>query len=125
MNRQGAGTHTALVTAAVHLRFDTYARFTTHIQRTDTFRAIDFVAGERHQVDFQLAQVDRQFAHALGCINVINNATSTAHFADRRDILYHADFVIHVHDRNKDGVVTHRRFEFFQVDNTVTLRSRR
>ena len=36
----------ALVTAAVHLRFDAYARFTTHIQRTDTFRAIDFVTGE-------------------------------------------------------------------------------
>ncbi len=110
------------MTAAVHLRFDAYARFTTHIQRTDTFRAIDFVTGERHQVNFQLAQVDRQFTHALGCINVIDNATSTAHFADSRDILHHADFVIYVHDGHEDGVVTHRCFKFFQVDNAVTLR---
>ena len=122
VHRQRTGTHTALVTAAVHLRFNTNTRFTTHVQRTDTFRTIDFVAGEGHQINFQLAQIDRQFAHALGRINVIDDAARTAHFADSRDILHHADFVIHVHDGHEDSVVTHCRFKFFQVDNAVTLR---
>lgn len=53
---------------------------------------------------------------------MIDNAASTAHFADSRDILHHADFVIYVHDGNEDGVVTHRCFQFFQVDNAITLR---
>ena len=113
MDRQRTGTHAALVTAAVHLRFDTNTRFTTHVQRADTFRAIDFVAGEGHQVNFQLAQVDRQFAHALGRVNVVNDTAGAAHLADGSDILHHADFVIHVHNGNKDGVITHRGFQFF------------
>ena len=80
------------------------------------------MAGEGHQVYFQLAQVDRQFAHALGGVNVVDNATRTAHFADGRDILHHADFVVDVHDGHKNGVIAHRRFKFFQIDNAVALR---
>ena len=44
------------------------------------------------------------------------------HFADGRDVLNDADFVVNVHDGDRDGVVTHRRFELFQVNNTVALR---
>ncbi len=110
------------MTAAVHLRFDTDTRFTTHVQRADTFRAIDFVAGEGHQVHFQLAQIDRQFAHALGGVNMVDDAAGTAHFADGGDILHHADFVVNVHNGNQNGVVAHCRFELFQVNNAVTLR---
>ena len=112
------------MTAAVHLRFDADTRLTAYVQRADTFRAINFVTGEGHQVNFQLAQIDRQFAHALGRVNVVNDTAGAAHFADGSDILHHADFVVHVHNGNQDGVVTHRRFQFFQIDNTVALRSK-
>src|SRR5690606_4313140 len=121
VNRQRTGTHAALMTATVHLRFNADTWLTTNVQRANAFRAIDFVAGEGHQTDFQLAQVDRQFAHALSRINVIDDAARTAHFADGRDILHHADFVVYMHDGNQDGVITHRRFELFQVNNTVAL----
>ena len=98
------------MTAAVYLCFDADARLAAHVQRADAFRAIDFVAGERHQVDFQLAQIDRQFAHALGGVNVVDDTARAAHFADRFDILHHADFVIDVHDGDQDGVIAQRRF---------------
>ena len=122
VNRQRTGTHAALVTAAVHLCFDADTWLTTNVQRADAFRAIDFVTGEGHQVHFQLAQVDRQFAHALGRIHVVDDAARTAHFADGRDVLHNADFVVNVHDGNQDGVIAHRRFELFQVDDPVALR---
>src|SRR5690606_38175393 len=35
---QSARAHATLVTTAVHLGFQTYTRFTTHIQSTNTFR---------------------------------------------------------------------------------------
>ena len=53
---------------------------------------------------------------------MVDNAARTAHFADGRDILYHTDFVVHVHNGDEDGVVTHGRFELFQVDDAVALR---
>ncbi|EHC54255.1 hypothetical protein LTSEINV_3962, partial [Salmonella enterica subsp. enterica serovar Inverness str. R8-3668] len=31
------------------------------------------MTGEGHQIHFQLAQIDRQFAHALGGINVVDD----------------------------------------------------
>ncbi len=46
------------------------------------------------------------------------------HFADG-DIPHHADFVVHVHDGNQNGVVTHRCFELVGDDDAVALRRRR
>ncbi len=82
------------------------------------------MTGEGHQIHFQLAQIDRQFAHALGGINVVDDTARAAHFADGRDILHHADFVVHVHDGNQNGVVTHRCFELVEIDDAVALRRR-
>ena len=107
---------------AVHLRFDTDTRFTANVQRANAFRTIDFMAGEGHQVHLQLAQIDRQLAHALGGVYVVNDTAGATHLADGSDILHHADFVIHMHDGNQDGVVTHRRFQLFEIDNPVALR---
>ncbi|MNY18231.1 hypothetical protein D3C86_1515990 [compost metagenome] len=52
---------------------------------------------------------------------MIDDAARTAHFADSRDILNHADFVVNVHDGNQNGVITHCRFELFEVDDTVAF----
>ena len=52
---------------------------------------------------------------------MVDDTARTAHFADSRDILYHTDFVVHVHDRNQNGVITHRRFKLFQIDDAVAL----
>ncbi len=80
------------------------------------------MTGEGHQVHFQLAQVDRQLAHALSGVNVVDDTARAAHFADGRDILHHADFVVYVHNGNENGVITYRRFECFKINNPVALR---
>jgi hypothetical protein len=56
VGRQGARTHAALVTAAVHDGFEAYTRLAADVQRADAFRAVGLVRRERHQVDFQLCR---------------------------------------------------------------------
>ena len=45
---QRAGAHTALVTAAVSLSFQTYTWLAAYVQRADTFRAVGLVGAEGH-----------------------------------------------------------------------------
>ncbi len=77
VNRQSAGTHTALVTAAVHC-----ASMRTRGLRRTYSAPIPFGRRfcDRRMTSGQLSTGSgrRQFAHALGCINVIDNAASTA-----------------------------------------------
>ncbi|MCY1172415.1 hypothetical protein D9M73_125500 [compost metagenome] len=122
VGRQGAGTHAALVTAAVHGRFDAHAWLAAHVQRADTFRTVGLVGRERHHVDFQLLQVDLDLAGGLSGVDVEQDALGTEQFADRRDVVDGADFVVHVHDRNQDGVVTQLGFDHLWGNQAISAR---
>ena len=113
---QGAAAEAALVAAAVHLRFQAYARFAAHIQGTDAFGTVHFVAGHGQQVDFGGFDIDRHFAAGLGCINVEDDFTFAADFTDGGNVLHDADFVVHPHYGNQNGVVADGGLEFFQID---------
>ena len=97
MRCQRTRAHAALMAATVHLRFQTHARFATHIQRTDAFRPIGFVRGKAHQIDFEFLQINLDFTGRLRRINVEKHTAFATDFADGRDVLNHADFVIHHH----------------------------
>src|SRR6266850_6363923 len=65
-----AGTHTALVAAAIDNGGKLNARVAaTNVERTDTFGSIDLVAGDGEQVDIVLLDVDRDFADGLHTID--------------------------------------------------------
>ena len=119
VGRQGARTHAALVTAAVHGGFDTHARLAAHVQRTNAFRAVGLVGRERHQVDFQLGQVDIDLAGGLSSVDVQQHTLGAGQLADGGDVVNRADFVVHVDHRNQDGVFTHRSFDHRRGDDTV------
>ena len=119
MCRQCTRAHPALMAAAVHLRFQTHARFATHVQRADAFRTIGFVRGKAHQIDFELLQIDLNFTGRLCRIDVEKYTAFAADFADGFNILHHADFVVHHHHRNQNGVRTNRGFEHFQINQTI------
>ncbi len=48
---QGARAHAALVTAAVHLRFERTRGLRLHVERADALGTVGLVRGEGHQVD--------------------------------------------------------------------------
>ena len=50
-----------------------------------------------------------------------DDAFFTAQRADGRNVLDNANFVVHEHDADQDGVFTNRRFENVHVDQTIGL----
>jgi hypothetical protein len=53
-----------------------------------------------------------------------DDAFFTADFADLRNVLDHADFIVDVHHRHQNGVRADGRLEFFNVDQAVFLHPR-
>ena len=60
--------------------------------------------GKGHQIDFQLRQINRHLARRLRRIGMENHALFAANLAHGRNILNHANFVIHQHDRGQNGI---------------------
>ena len=121
VGRQGTAAEAAFVAAAVHLGFEADAGFAADVQCADAFGAVHFVAGHGQQVDFGGFDIDRHFAACLGGIDVEDDFAFAADFADGGNVLHYADFVVHPHHGNQDGVVADGGFEFFQINQTVFL----
>src|SRR5450830_67673 len=122
VRRQGTGTQTALMTAAVNLRLDAHTRLAANIQRADALGTISLVRRKAHQIDFPVFQIDLDLTGCLSRVAMKNNALGTAEFADLGDGLNHADFIVDQHDRNQNGVGAHRRSDLLNCDQTVVLR---
>ncbi|MCY1508914.1 hypothetical protein D9M68_432390 [compost metagenome] len=108
--------------AAVHHGFQAHARLAAHVERADAFRAVGLVGGEGHQVDLQLLQVDIHLAGGLGGVDVEEDAAGTGQLADGGDVVDGADFVVHVHDRHQDGVLTQGSLDHGRGDQAVFAR---
>ncbi|MCY1415436.1 hypothetical protein D9M71_309180 [compost metagenome] len=104
---------------AVGLRLEADARLATHVERADALRTVGLVGGEGHQVDLELLQVDVHLAGGLGRVDVEQDAAGTGQLADGGDVVDGADLVVHVHDRNQDGVVTQRGLDLGRSDQAV------
>src|SRR3989344_4143313 len=118
---QRARTHAALVATTVHLGLQAHARLAAHVPGADALGAVGLVRGQAHQVDGQLVQVDVDLAGGLGRVHVEDDALFTTQRADGRDVLNDADLVVHVHDRDQDGVGADGGLEHVQVQQAVVL----
>ena len=97
---QRAGTHAALVAAAINLRCNLHARIApAHIQRAHALRSVNLVTGKRQHVDVVGHHVHRNFAHGLHRIGMEDHALLVADLADLANGLQHADLVVRRHDR--------------------------
>ncbi len=105
--------------ATMDLCIDLNARLTAHIQRADPFGAIHFVGGKGHQIDREFTQIDRELTYALCGINMEQDATFAAERAHRGDILNHANFIVHVHDRHQNGVIAQCSTQILNRDQTI------
>src|SRR5450830_1609920 len=122
VHRQGARTQAALMATAVHLRFQAHARLAADVQRAHAFRAVGFVGREGHQVDLGLLQVDHDLAGRLGSVAMEDDAFRAAEHADLVDRLDHADFIVHQHDGDQNGVGTHGGSQLLDRDQAIVLR---
>ncbi len=108
--------------ATVHLTLDADARLAPDVERANAFRAVGLVRGEGHQVDLELVQVDLDLAGRLCGVDVEQHAAGAGQLADGGDVVDGADLVVHVHDRDQDGVVTQRRLDQSRSDQAIFSR---
>ena len=121
-NVERAGTHAALVAAAVNLSGKLHARIlAANVQRADALGAVNLVAGDRHQVDAVFLDVHGNFADGLHCVHMKEDALFFGDLADFRDGLNHADFVVGVHDGDQDGLGRDGAAQIVEIDAAVFL----
>ncbi len=107
--RQRAGSNPPLLPAAEQERLDATARAIGDIQRADAFRAVEFVAGQRQQVNRQFPEINPHLAHRLRRVDVEQDVTLAANCAERLDVLDDAGLIIDVHDRRELRILSQRR----------------
>ena len=79
------------------------------------------MGGQAHQINWQGGHVDVDLASSLSGINMENDTFLAAQSANGRDILNHANFIVHEHHADQDGVWTDRLFEYVHIQQTVFL----
>ena len=72
------------------------------VERTNTFRRIEFVASNREQIDAEFVDLCRDLSDRLRCVGVKTDAMLTRNRADFLDRLDGADLVVRVHDADQD-----------------------
>ena len=89
---------------------------TAHEERADALGAVDLVSGEREHIDGQALEVELDPANALCGIGVKGDAAVATERPDRRNVLDHADLVVHVHDRHESRIVLERSLDAPAID---------
>ena len=121
-NIERTGAHTALMAAAVDLRGDLHARIAAaHIESAHALGAINFVAGDRGNVNVVVDNVERRLADNLHGVAVEDDALLVADFANLADGLQDTDFVVGGHDGDQDGLVVDGTLQVVDVDEAVGL----
>src|SRR5262249_7651017 len=105
-NVQSAGTHSALMAAAVNDgRKLNPGPLAAHIQCAHTLGPVHLVRRDRNQVEILLDDVNWNLADRLGSIGVKDHAFLMTKLSDFRDRLQNANLVISSHDRDQDRFI--------------------
>ncbi len=105
----------------MHLCFEPHTRLATHIQRANAFGAVGLVRRKTHEVDLGVLQVDVHLAGALRRIHVQQDAAGPGDLANGGNVGDGANLVVHVHQRDQNGVVTQGRFHRCRMDQAGAL----
>ena len=87
-----------------------------HIESANALRTVEFVSGQRCNVDVHFIHIERDLADCLHRIRMKQDASLTGDFADCFDVLNHADFIVGGHDRNEDRFVRNRFPQIIQIN---------
>ena len=91
------------------------------VKRADTFGAVNFVRGNRKQVDAESVHVERNFSGGLDGVGVKPNVGFFRDAADFFERLERADFIVGVHDRDQDSFRAQRIFYRGGVDDACPI----
>ena len=105
MGGQGAGTHAALVAAAVDLRRHLKRRLAAHEQGADALGAVELMRRQAQEIDVVAPHVHVNLADALRRVGVERHAALATEGADGTDVVQHADLVVGMHDGDDGRVV--------------------
>ncbi|HET6459773.1 MAG TPA: hypothetical protein VFG29_03190 [Syntrophales bacterium] len=96
-----------------------------HVEGADTLEAIELVSSKRKQIDIEIIDVNRYFAHGLNCVSVKENSLSPGKCAHLGDRLDNPCFVIGSHDADENRFTVNVPAHIVGVDIGHTfLRSR-
>ncbi len=119
---QSAGTHAALVAAAVNDGGELHARIlAANVESADALGAVDLVRRDGEQVDAVALHVHGNFADGLHAIHMEENALFLGDFADFFDGLNDADFVVGVHDGDQNRFRRDGLAQIVEIDAAVFL----
>ena len=79
------------------------ASATADVESADAFRGVEFVAGERKQIDTQCVDVDGDFSGRLDSVGVEINFVFLGDAADFFERLNCAQLVVGLHDGDENG----------------------
>src|SRR5260370_39959811 len=96
-----AGTKAALVMTAVKKLAQTCSA--TNVQSADALGRIQFMSGNREQIDLELVDVDRDFSRGLHGVSVEVDVGFLGEVADLFERLDGAELVVGVHDGDENG----------------------
>jgi len=88
------------LTATVNKWLHPNTRAATDVHGSDALWAVNLVTTERHGVDVQILDVDRQLAQRLSRVSVKEDLLLATEFANSFDRLHHTDLVVDEHHRN-------------------------
>src|SRR5690606_11971673 len=115
-----AGTNSALLPRSHNKRRQLNAL--ADIQRADPFWGIELMSRNGQQVDAQLPDADRNFAHRLRGIRM-NECTAPFRFArNSRDWLNRSDFILRMDDRDDSRLVIDCACDIVRGNDAVPLR---
>ena len=119
---QRAGTHAALVAAAVDDGGKLNARIAaTDIQSANTLRSVDLVRGNGEKVDIVLLHIHGNLADCLHAVDGEDDAALLGDFADFRNRVDDADFIVGVHDTDQNCGGPDGLANIFRVDTPILL----
>src|SRR6266851_2070894 len=121
-NIQGAGTHAALVAAAVDDGGKLHAGIAAaDVQSANALGPVNFVAAHGQQVDVVFLHIDGNLAHSLHAVHGEEDAVLLGKFADFRDRVNYANFVVGVHDGDQNRCGLNGRLQLLNVYAPVAL----
>src|SRR5260370_29608470 len=117
-----AGTHTALVAAAIDDGGKLYTRGAPpNVQRAYTLWSVDLLRGKVRQVDIVLLHLHRDLADRLHAIHSQDDAVFLGALADLRHRIDHANLVVGGHDGDQNRLRRNRLPHVFGVNAPIAL----
>ena len=120
-NIVGSGTHILLLSASID--HGSQADLLIHVKESNSLRSVNLVTGYREHIDILLLGTYGQFSVGLDCICVepgvgITYLNQLSYFFHR---LYGTDLIVHMHDGNKDGIMSYGSSQVIEIYMSFTV----